>query len=63
MSDKKQDKTNLSRRTFLGTAALTGTAGFVGGMHLPALAAKDAPEASKDGLNYHVGPGELDEYY
>ena len=33
MSDKKQDKTNLSRRTFLGTAALTGTAGFVGGMH------------------------------
>lgn len=62
MSDQKQDKTNLSRRTFLGTAALTGTAGFVGGMNLPMAAAQDAPKAP-EGQSAHVGPGDLDEYY
>lgn len=61
MPDQKSDKTGLSRRGFLGTAALSGAAGLVGGTHLPALA-KDAPKGAK-GLSTHVGPGELDEYY
>ncbi|MDY0272300.1 MAG: TAT-dependent nitrous-oxide reductase [Advenella sp.] len=61
MSEQKSDKVGLSRRSFLGTAALTGATGLVGGAHLPSFAAKD--DKSGKGLKYEVGPGELDEYY
>ena len=61
MSEQKSDKVGLSRRSFLGTAALTGATGLVGGAHLPSFAAKD--DKSENGLKYEVGPGELDEYY
>lgn len=64
MSDQKLEKTNISRRTFLGTAAATGTAGLVVGMNVPgAVPEAHAQDTAKGGLNYHVGPGELDEYY
>lgn len=61
MSDQKSDKTVLSRRGFLGTAALSGAAGLVGGSHMPAFA-KNEKKGPK-GLSADVGPGELDEYY
>ncbi|MBV6271869.1 TAT-dependent nitrous-oxide reductase [Alcaligenaceae bacterium CGII-47] len=61
MSDQpKADKTGLSRRGFLGTAALSGAAGLVGGTHLPVYAKDDK---HKKGQSAEVGPGELDEYY
>ncbi|MBO1114141.1 TAT-dependent nitrous-oxide reductase [Bordetella petrii] len=59
MSDQKPDRTGLSRRGFLGTAALSGAAGLVGGAHLTGAHAKD----SKAGQSGHIAPGELDEYY
>ncbi|MBY6347404.1 TAT-dependent nitrous-oxide reductase [Providencia rettgeri] len=60
MSENKQDKQGLSRRAFLGTAALSGAA-VVSATHIGnALAdTKKAP----DGLNAHIEPGELDQYY
>lgn len=61
MSDQKSDKTVLSRRGFLGTAAISGAAGLVGGTHMPAFA-KNEKKGSK-GLSTEVGPGDLDEYY
>ena len=59
MSDHTSDKSGLSRRGFLGTAALTGAAA-VGATHLTANA-KDAPK--KGHQSVEVAPGELDEYY
>ncbi|WP_368639378.1 TAT-dependent nitrous-oxide reductase [Castellaniella ginsengisoli] len=59
MSDHTSDKSGLSRRGFLGTAALTGAAA-VGAAHLPANA-KDAK--GKGHQSVEVAPGELDEYY
>ncbi|NYT60998.1 TAT-dependent nitrous-oxide reductase [Alcaligenaceae bacterium] len=61
MSDQKSDKTVLSRRGFLGTAALSGAAGLVGGTHMPAFAKND--KKGPKGLSAEVGPGDLDEYY
>lgn len=60
MSDQKNGKTGMSRRGFLGTAALTGAAGFAGGSHISSAFAKDPKDKGQSG---HVGPGELDEYY
>ncbi|OZI72682.1 MULTISPECIES: TAT-dependent nitrous-oxide reductase [Bordetella] len=60
MSDQKTDRTGLSRRGFLGTAALSGAAGLVGGAHLSGAHAKDDKPGGQSG---HVAPGELDEYY
>ncbi|MBO9357450.1 TAT-dependent nitrous-oxide reductase [Bordetella petrii] len=60
MSDQKPDRTGLSRRGFLGTAALSGAAGLVGGAHLSGAQAKDAKSTGQSG---HIAPGELDEYY
>ena len=62
MSDKNPDKTGLSRRSFLGTAAITGAAGLVGGAQLSTAHGKDA-KAGAAGQSGHVAPGELDEYY
>ena len=62
MSNDTKDndtKTGITRRGFLGATALAGVAGA--GM-LPALSG-EARAATKGGLNYHVGPGELDQYY
>ncbi len=61
MSDQTSDKNVLSRRGFLGTAALSGAAGLVGGAHLPAFAKSE--KKSPKGQSAEVGPGELDEYY
>ncbi|WP_353146929.1 TAT-dependent nitrous-oxide reductase [Pollutimonas bauzanensis] len=61
MSDQQPDKTVLSRRGFLGTAALSGAAGLVGGTHLPAFA-KNEKKGPK-GQSTEVAPGDLDEYY
>ncbi len=61
MSDQTSDKNVLSRRGFLGTAALSGAAGLVGGAHLPAFAKSD--KKAPKGQSAEVGPGELDEYY
>lgn len=60
MSDQKNVKTGISRRGFLGTAALTGAAGFAGGSQMSTAFAKDSKPKGQSG---HVGPGELDEYY
>src|SRR3546814_12226814 len=60
MSDQKPDRTGLSRRGFLGTAALSGAAGLVGGAHLTGAHAKDS---QADGQSGPLAPGELDEYY
>lgn len=60
MSDQKPDRTGLSRRGFLGTAALSGAAGLMGGAHLTGAHAKDNKAAGQSG---HIAPGELDEYY
>ena len=60
MSDQKPDRTGLSRRGFLGTAALSGAAGLVGGTQLSSAYAKDSKAGGQPG---HVAPGELDEYY
>jgi nitrous-oxide reductase len=59
MSDHRNDKTGLSRRKFLGTAAITGAAA-VGATHLGANA-KDDPKKGHQSID--VAPGELDEYY
>lgn len=57
----------MKRRRFLGAAAATGAAGFAGGVGLPKVfGAKNAHAQAKGaegGLDNHVGPGELDEYY
>lgn len=60
MSENKQDKQGLSRRAFLGTAALSGAA-VVSATHIGnALAdTKKAPT----GQSAHIEPGELDQYY
>ncbi|MGB6242607.1 MAG: TAT-dependent nitrous-oxide reductase [Castellaniella sp.] len=60
MSDQHNDKPGLSRRGFLGTAAITGAAA-VGATHLTANA-KDDPK-KKGHQSVEVAPGELDEYY
>ncbi len=59
MSEQHTEKPGLSRRNFLGTAAVSGAAGLVGGSHLPATA-KDKKSGSQKA---HIEPGELDEYY
>jgi len=61
MSDHTRDKSGLSRRGFLGTAALTGAAA-VGATHLTANA-KDDKDKKKGHQSVEVAPGELDEYY
>ncbi|EJC61301.1 nitrous-oxide reductase [Alcaligenes faecalis subsp. faecalis NCIB 8687] len=60
MSENKQDKQGLSRRAFLGTAALSGAA-VVSATHIGSALAdtKKAP----DGQSAHIEPGELDQYY
>jgi nitrous-oxide reductase len=59
MSDHTSDKSGLSRRGFLGTAALTGAAA-VGATHLTANAKDDKKKGHQ---SVEVAPGELDEYY
>lgn len=62
MSDQHNDeKSGLSRRTFLGTAALSGSAGFVAGANIPSVLAQSRKKS--EGQSGHVAPGELDEYY
>lgn len=67
MTDKKDDdkKTGVSRRNFLGATAVAGVAGAgVGAGFFPVV--KDAEARTKtnaNGLEFHVDPGELDEYY
>ncbi|MFY0477020.1 TAT-dependent nitrous-oxide reductase [Achromobacter marplatensis] len=62
MSDKNPDKAGLTRRSFLGTAAITGAAGLVGGAQLSTAHGKEAKTGAGAVLG-HVGPGDLDEYY
>ena len=61
MSESNAPKSGLSRRSFLGTAAITGAAGLVAGSHLPVAHGKDAARRRRP--DSHIGPGELDEYY
>ncbi|HEX5514384.1 MAG TPA: TAT-dependent nitrous-oxide reductase [Gammaproteobacteria bacterium] len=69
MSEKKDDLTGLSRRSFLRTAAVAGAAGVAGAGLTGGLGGalvSDAHAAAAKGKNdnkAHVGPGELDEYY
>ncbi len=60
MSENTQDKHGLSRRAFLGTAALSGAA-VVSATHI-GNALADTKKAL-DGQNAHIEPGELDQYY
>ncbi len=64
----------ISRRTFLGNAALLGLTGtglaasLVGckegnGPQAPASAPASAPSHASEGLSYEIKPGQLDEYY
>ncbi|CAB3686765.1 MULTISPECIES: TAT-dependent nitrous-oxide reductase [Achromobacter] len=62
MSDKNPDKAGLTRRSFLGTAAITGAAGLVAGAQISTAHGKDA-KGGANGVLGHVAPGELDEYY
>ncbi|MFS6938553.1 TAT-dependent nitrous-oxide reductase [Neisseria animaloris] len=73
--DKKLSRTGLSRRSFLGTAAVSGVglagAGLLGlggcsgqgGNGGAASGASGAAHTGGDGQSVHVGPGELDQYY
>ena len=61
MSEKTPEKTGLTRRGFLGTAAITGAAGLVAGAHIPTAHGKEGKAGA--GVLGHVAPGELDEYY
>lgn len=66
--NEKQPILEMKRRRFLGTAAATGAAaGVAGGVGIPSIfGSKEAVAQSRGedgGLNPHVGPGELDEYY
>lgn len=69
MSEKKDDLTGLSRRSFLRTAAVAGAAGVAGAGLTGGLGgalvsdAQAASKAAKNDNKAHVGPGELDEYY
>ena len=60
MSENTQDKQGLSRRAFLGTAALSGAA-VVSATHIGSALADT--KKSPTGLNAHIEPGELDQYY
>src|SRR5690606_12540799 len=63
MSDEKPVKIGLNRRTFLGTAALTGAAA-VGASHFStANAARGRANEAEGNQNIHILPGDLDEYY
>ncbi|WP_322997225.1 TAT-dependent nitrous-oxide reductase [Castellaniella sp.] len=59
MSDQSNDKPGLSRRGFLGTAALTGAAAIGTTTHLTA----NAKDEKKSHQSIEIAPGELDEYY
>ncbi len=59
MSNQKFDKHGLSRRTFLGTAALSGAA-VVGASHFSNASAASGKEGEQ---SINVEPGELDQYY
>ncbi|MEN4918317.1 TAT-dependent nitrous-oxide reductase [Achromobacter spanius] len=61
MSENTPEKAGLSRRSFLGTAAITGAAGLVAGAHIPTAHGKEGKAGA--GVLGHVAPGELDEYY
>lgn len=78
MSDKKTEQLNpsgISRRSFLGTAAVSGAGlglmGLMGGCSPNAQggaggassAHAGGASAASGGAAYHVGPGELDQYY
>ena len=60
MSESNAPKSGLSRRSFLGTAAITGAAGLVAGSHLPVAHGRTRRRRRQTS---HIGPGELDEYY
>lgn len=67
MSDKNDNdkKSGVSRRTFLGATAVAGVtgAGLSSGM-IPMISdAEAATKTNKNGLSFHVDPGELDDYY
>ncbi|MGY6273302.1 TAT-dependent nitrous-oxide reductase [Achromobacter denitrificans] len=62
MSDKNPEKAGLTRRSFLGTAAITGAAGLVAGAQIPTAHGKDA-KGGANGVLGHIAPGDLDEYY
>ncbi len=56
-------KCGISRRGFLGATALAGVAGAGAATGIMPRFSKEAAAASNGGLDYNVGPGELDEYY
>lgn len=60
MSDPKIATPGMTRRGFLGTAALSGAVGLASGAH---IATATASEKKATGLDGNVAPGELDEYY
>ena len=61
MSDQNEDKHGLSRRAFIGTAALTGAVA-VGAPHISSARA-DEDDKKENGQSVNVEPGELDTYY
>ena len=61
MSESNAPKSGLSRRSFLGTAAITGAAGWWRAR--TAGRARQGRQAAAGGQTSHIGPGELDEYY
>lgn len=56
------EKTGISRRNFLGTAAASSAVGLMAGTQIPSVQAQER-QTTATGQKYHVGPGDLDEYY
>ncbi|MGH0003110.1 TAT-dependent nitrous-oxide reductase [Pseudovibrio ascidiaceicola] len=61
MTDKRE--TGLSRRALLGGTAKTAAVAGLGAVAAAGAGSFTPARAAEGGLKYHVGPGELDEYY
>ena len=61
MSESNAPKSGLSRRSFLGTAAITGAAGWWRARTCRSRTARTPSRRRR--RTSHIGPGELDEYY